>query len=124
MVKNLLLVSMPGGMIYKLDVDMMGNEDKITGKVSMEYKNLNIDILKSKKPTKSSGFLNTIANGVIIKNNLRTKGKFAIGLVDTDRKKNKSVFNFTWNGIKSGMISTVVPFAKKEKQKKSQKKDK
>ncbi len=124
MLKNLLLVSVPKGMIHHLEIDMMGNDDKITGKISMEYEKLNIDILKSKKPTKSSGFLNTIANGVIKRNNLRKKGRFTVGLVNTERRKNKSVFNYTWNGIKSGMISTVMPFVKKEKTKKKSKRSK
>ena len=121
MVKNILLVEMPDGFIHSLEVDMTGNDDMILGRINMEYENLNINILKAKQPAKSSGFLNSIANGVIIKNNTKEKGKFITGIVQTERIQNKSVFNYTWNGIKSGLISTVVPFAKKEKTKNTKK---
>ncbi len=117
MVRNILLVEMPDGIIHSITLNMTGNDDVITGKIQMEYENLNVNILKAKKPNKSSGFLNTIANGVIIKRNTRDRGKFTTGIVNAKRQKNKSVFNFTWNGIKSGLVSTVVPFTKKEKTK-------
>lgn len=117
MVRNLLLVEIPDGFIYDLKVDMTGNDTLMTGQIQMEYDNLNINVLKTKQPAKSSGFLNTVANGILIKQNRRTRGKFITGIVNTERLRNKSVFNFTWQGIKSGLISTVVPFTKKEKNK-------
>jgi len=123
MIKNILLIEIPDGFIRSMEVDMTGTDDRIIGRINMEYEKLNINILKAKKPEKSSGFLNTIANGVIIKNNTKDKGKFITGIVDTERKQNKSVFNYTWNGIKSGLISTVVPFAKKEKTKNKKRAD-
>ena len=124
MIKNILLIEMPDGFIHSLEVDMTGRDDKIIGRINMEYENLNVNILKAKKPSKSSGFLNSIANGVIIKNNTRNKGKFITGIVETERLQNKSVFNYTWNGIKSGLISTVVPFVRKEKTKNNRKESK
>jgi hypothetical protein len=115
MVKNLLLVEIPDGIIHKIDLNLVGNDTLMTGTMEMEYENLNVNVLKSKNPKKSSGFLNTVANGVIRKNNKKDKGKFVVGIVSFDRYQNKSVFNYSWNGVKSGLISTAVPFAKNEK---------
>ena len=111
--KPLLLVEVPGGDIQSLDIDMTGNDNVMSGTIQMQYEGLYVNVLKTKKPTKSSGFLNTLGNNVIRHRNLKTRGRFVTGLVNAERKKNKSIFNFTWGGIKSGIISTVVPFAKK-----------
>lgn len=119
--KNLLLIQIPGGLIHNMSLDMVGNDSLITGSLDIEYENLYVNILKTKKPTKSSGFMNAMGNTVLKNNNLRTRGKYVTGIVNAERKRNKFLFNFTWQGIKSGLISTMVPFVKAEKARKSKK---
>jgi len=65
--------------------------------------------------------MNAMGNTVLKNNNLRTRGKYVTGIVNAERKRNKFLFNFTWQGIKSGLMSTMVPFVKAEKTRKTKK---
>ena len=108
----LMLADIPEAMIHAISFDMTGNDEMITGTLEMEYENLYINVSKTKKQNKSNAFWNTVSNSLIRHNNSRSRGRFVIGLVNAERKKNKSVFNYTWQGLKTGIISTVIPLAK------------
>ena len=47
--KNLLLIQIPDGLIRNMSLDMMGNDSLITGSLDIEYENLYVNILKTNR---------------------------------------------------------------------------
>ncbi len=105
---GVLLVEIPNGQIQDLTYEMEANRDYIFGTLEMEYQDLEVDIHKTNKPNKSSGFISFLANAAVRKNNLKEDKGYKQGVVFTETVKNKSLFNNFWQGIKSGLLDIIV----------------
>jgi hypothetical protein len=109
MTDSLLQVEASAGRILTMTMHMHGNDLTGKGTVDLEYEDLRITI----RPRGSGGLkdklLNAAANTVIRSNNLRSKGNYRQGEFVIERRRDRAIFNFLWNGLKSGAIDTVVP---------------
>jgi hypothetical protein len=112
LMESLLLVKVPAGQIKDFDFNLAGNNRYLEGKVEMEYEGLEVEILNPQKNKSSSGFMTFISNTVIKKNNLRNKRNFTVGKVYVERETNKSFINYSVQGLKDGILYSIVPLSR------------
>jgi hypothetical protein len=104
------------GEILGAKFSIYGDNDTSGGTVDIEYKDLKVDVLSSKKEDKTNWFLSFGANTVIRKNNLTDTRRYRQGEVYFERRKDKAFINFFVKSLLSGLQSTVAPVTvKKEK---------
>lgn len=120
--------SLKSGVVNRLDFNIAGNDIEGTGELIIRYDNLELELL-NKNFEKDQNIFRKIgsflANKIIIKSsNPNNKGDLKKGQVFFQREVHKSVFNYWWKLIFSGLKSTVTgedihEMRKKEMEKKS-----
>jgi hypothetical protein len=88
---------------------MHGNDNTGTGTVDMEYEDLRIAINPTDGADLKDKLVGFVANTIIRRNNLRSRNSYRQGEFEIDRRRDRAIFNFLWNGLKAGSIDTVVP---------------
>ena len=84
------------------------NNDRADGDLIFEYENLKIVLLNNNNSEKdiASFFANAVA---IKKNNLQSTQSFNKGTVSFERDKKKSIFNYWWKSLQSGIKDSATP---------------
>lgn len=103
--------SFKSGVVNRLDFNIAGNDLEGTGDLIIRYDNLELELL-NKDFEKDQNIFRKIgaflANKIIIKSsNPNNKGDLKKGQVFFRRETHKSVFNYWWKLIFSGLKSTV-----------------
>ncbi|MBK8497887.1 MAG: hypothetical protein IPL52_03495 [Flavobacteriales bacterium] len=109
MTADLLLVRSTSGTIGGVDMSMSANNDRARGRVDMEYDNLKIELLKRDLSGERRRFLSGLVHMVVHKRNLRSDPEFRHGDFTVERRKDRSIFNYLWSGLREGMVATVLP---------------
>lgn len=89
------------GDINSIDFSFKGNEDTMTGTFTLNYDELEVELLKEEGEEKRS-FLSAIAN-LFVKNEAEPEDE-SIGVV---RNKQRSFWNYVWLGLREGFMETV-----------------
>lgn len=102
MVMPVAFVHIKSGTTKTLAFSFIYNEDISNGEVVFEYENLKVFLLNKKNnPQAIKSFL---ANTFIVKkNNLQNDKSFKKGTISFERDKKKSVFNYWWKSLLSGL---------------------
>jgi hypothetical protein len=104
-------VSLKSGKLNRLDFNILGNDDSGEGDLIVRYENFEIELLNRDYEKDRNIFRRLgafVANRVIIKStNPQKNGDLREGKVYFERLKNKSMFNYWWQLILSGLKSTV-----------------
>jgi len=116
MVENLALVKIESGDVKSAAFNFTATDDISQGELKMAYENLKVNVLKHKDPEKKRGALSFLANKLIRTHNLPDDRKFRTGIIHFERRKDKGIGNYLWNSVKTGIISTVSPIAKKKRE--------
>ncbi len=111
MTGDLILARATAGTIGGMDLTMTADEDRATGRVDMEYDGLSLELLKQDGSGGRRKFLSSLMNQVVRSRNLRSAPDFRHGDFDFERRKDRSVFNYLWSGLREGMIITALPGA-------------
>ncbi len=96
-----------------LDVQgITGNDSLVNGTLIFRYKKLKLALYNREKAKVNRGFFSPIMNFLIndiaiSSNNPKLLGKERVGQVYFERNTTKSVANYTWKSIMSGMMSTA-----------------
>jgi hypothetical protein len=109
MTDSLLQVEATSGRIHTLVMHMHGNDRTGHGTVDMEYEDLRIAINPGEGAGLKDKLMGFAANTIIRRNNLRSRNSYRQGEFEIDRRRDRAIFNFLWNGLKAGSIDTVVP---------------
>lgn len=102
------------GDIKKVTLFFEANDDVANGTMEMEYENLKLTVL-SKSDGKESKVKSFIAN-IFIKDKTKESGtqenikEDKTGVIHFERRKDRFIFNYWWNAIKTGVVSIVTPF--------------
>lgn len=120
MLTKLVPVNIESGTITKLLIpNITFNDNYSTGKLTMYYNNLVFKILKENNTTWDgikTGVMNIVANDLLInKSNPQPNGKLNSGVVYFQRDKQKSIINFIWKSILSGVKSNMGINTKEQK---------
>ena len=120
-------VSLKSGIVNRLDFNIEGNNYDGSGEVIIRYEDLEIELLNSEFE-KDQNLLRKIgtfiANKIVIKsNNPNNRGELKKGKVYFIRDPHKSILNFWWKLIFSGLKSTLTGEELEELKKREQEKD-
>ncbi len=105
----------------KIDIPLISaNNDYSTGEILFPYENFRIKIIDKKTGKKGGlgdGIATFLANEFLLKhNNPSHKNKLRHGMVYFERDKRKSLFNFIWKSILSGIESSLGFNTKKQRE--------
>lgn len=103
----LALVKVNSLEVKKFTAHIDANDNNATGKISFDYSDLNIDILKKKDDgeMKKRGFLTFLANKFVIKKNGPQPAE--VKTVHYVRDPQRSFFNLIWKTMLAGIKETV-----------------
>jgi len=101
-------VQIKSGHINSIHFSMKANENIAIGKLDMDYRDLKVNILSEKSPGKKSVLKTMLANIFIRdedKDGLHEKD--SIGEIRFERRKDRFIFNYWWNSVRCGILTTV-----------------
>ncbi len=114
MTADLIRVRATAGTIGGVDLTMTADNDRAVGRVDMEYDNLAVELIKQDGSGKKDKFKSLLMNMAVRDRNLRSGPDFRHGDFTLERRKDRSVFNYLWSGLREGMVMTVLPDVLKE----------
>lgn len=102
------------GHVGKIALLFHADDNLATGTLDIDYNNLRVDFL-----SKKNRGLKLILKTLINKDDRKRNGKeMKVGKINCKRDAGKSVFNYWWHAIKSGLQSSIVKIELPEKRKK------
>ncbi|NOR87388.1 MAG: DUF748 domain-containing protein [Bacteroidales bacterium] len=110
------------GNLEKIEFQAKANNISAKGNLSFYYSDLDISIHKKKKKSgeiKDAKFFSFLANSIFLpKSNPNKKGVFYVSTIEFERDQHKSIFNYLWKSIFSGLKDTLLKKHKKDQKKK------
>ncbi|MCC5919414.1 MAG: hypothetical protein LAT68_03500 [Cyclobacteriaceae bacterium] len=103
-----LLVSIDGGYVHHLDFNFKSNEDFSNGNMLFMYEGLSVSLINPKtgKP-KGLRFLTYLVNQLAVKDDNYSVDRLRIAEIDTERDKRRSMFNYWWKSLMTGLKNSV-----------------
>jgi len=105
LLKPMALAEMNKGKINKLIYHMEANNISVKGDLILLYNNLSVKLLKKddKKNKYKTKVFSSLAAGLLLKKSNPQNGKTRIGNIDYTRDIHRSIFNFMWKSLFSGI---------------------
>lgn len=92
-------------------VNIFGNKDYAIGHLYFPYRKFKIKMINRQKGNRGGigdGILTFLANNILLKSNNRRFGRpIRVGQIFYQRDPQKSIFNYLWKGVLSGVESTL-----------------
>lgn len=95
------------GIIHRLAFDFTYDNDVSNGSLLLDYDNVKIEVLK-RENQKDRKIQSALVNVLVHEHNHPDDKKYRQGTIGFERDKKKSVFNFWWKSILSGIKSVMV----------------
>ena len=95
------------GKANKTYFTIYGNDDNSRTDIKIHYSDFKVTVLKKDGKEKNK-FLSAVVNILVSKNSEKKEEKFKDGTGEATRDKTKSVFNFLWISVKSGLEKTLM----------------
>ncbi|MFV0291283.1 MAG: hypothetical protein ACK5IJ_10395 [Mangrovibacterium sp.] len=112
---NAALVSIKSGMLNKMLIEFNANERASSGTLSLDYEDLSITALKYKRDKiKQRKMMSMLANMFVPSKTSQAKSEVQ-GRIYFERDESKSIFNYWWKSIFSGLSDFMGFTEKKEK---------
>ncbi len=113
LLSNMAFVEFKKGYIHFLSFQFTANNDSAIGTIDAHYTDLKIAILDtnelfSTRHHKQKKAMGLVANTFLKTNNIPNTKHYVQGNINAERKKEKFIFNYLWQCIKSGLISTTI----------------
>lgn len=110
---NMLFIEFKKGTIHSVSFDLTADKERARGTLDVHYSGLKFVILDTTelfdhKMHKNKKVLGFIANTLLKSNNIPGSKKYVQGTINALRPKNKSILNYLWLSIKSGLTSTAL----------------
>lgn len=109
MTNDLILVKATRGTIGGIDYTLEADDDRAHGRVDIEYRDLMISIRKRDGSRQENKLVSFLVNQIKHNDNLRSSGNFRHGDFEIERLKDRQIFNYTWRGLREGMLLSVMP---------------
>ncbi len=96
------------GYVNSIHFNMHADENVAIGDLDMDYRNLKINILSKESPGKKSEFKSFLTNIFMRDEDKKEKNQDKPGgEIRFERRKDRFIFNYWWNSVKTGILSTV-----------------
>ncbi len=100
-------VRVESGQTKTVDFNFYYNNERSYGDMIFEYENLEVMLL-TKENDSPKNIISFFANAVVIKkDNLKTNKSFNKGTISFERDKKKSIFNYWWKSLLSGIKTSA-----------------
>jgi hypothetical protein len=109
MTDDLLNVTATAGSIHKMVLRMQGNEWQGSGTLDLHYEDLQIDLVPNSTKWHEGVFRNLLGNALVRRRNMPELRNYRQGEFVVDRRKDRAIFNFIWQGVKVGTVDTMAP---------------
>jgi hypothetical protein len=109
MTDDLLSVKATAGKIHSMELKMQGNEDKATGTLDLDYEDLHIDLSPHEEKWHKGLLKNLLGNALVKKKNSVEDKRYRQGEFEVERRKDRAIFNFLWQGVKMGTVDSMAP---------------
>jgi hypothetical protein len=96
-------VKVEEGRIKNLDFDFTYDNNRSKGQLALEYENLNISLLNKEDGSKKRLKTFITQTFVLSKNHLKEDRSYSEGSISFERDKKKSIFNYWWKSLFSGI---------------------
>ena len=107
-VKSLAPVMFVEGKVHGVDFNFKANNYKSTGLMDFHYSDVRLSVLKEdSKQRKNKPVLSMLLNNLIKKNNKPNTNKYKTGIINAHFNQKKSIFNYLWQSLKSGLFSSL-----------------
>ncbi|MFH1936846.1 MAG: hypothetical protein ABIK52_04720, partial [Bacteroidota bacterium] len=121
MLSKLMPAEIESGIVSKLVIHgIQFNDNYSRGSLTLYYNNLSFKIFDEKRSTWSGikiGVINWLASDIVVaKSNPGPQGKLRTGVIYFQRDKHKSIINFIWKSMLSGLKSTMGFNTKEQKE--------
>ena len=114
MLKFAALAEIKSGNVNSLMFSAQANDTYAFGNLNFGYDNLKILLLKNGKDGKEKGLLSFLANTFVVKSANPLNDKFRAGEMNFKRDKTKSILNYWWKTVLSGLKDVIgIPEQKK-----------
>ncbi len=113
MIGGVLPIEIQEGQFKGIDLDFQADEDRSSGWVDFEYENMKFEFTNTEESGLKSFVSNKALGLAIRKNNLKDKRNYRQGRIEFERRKDRFIFNYWWNSLKSGLINTMMSDAAK-----------
>lgn len=100
-------IDIENGRADTMAITMQGNDDTISGSLTGHYSDLKMKMLSKDEKRDKSLIKTWIANAMIYKSNQPGDNNYRKGEIGFKRMKNRSIFHFLWNGMKSGIRDVI-----------------
>jgi hypothetical protein len=101
-------VAIEEGTLKKLSFNFQYDEETSNGELIFEYDGLKVSLIDRADQSKK-GFQTFLTNTFILhKKNIKGSNSFRKGDISFERNKKRSLFNYWWKSLSSGLKSTAV----------------
>lgn len=109
-IRELALIEFTNGQLNYCDFNFTADIYRSIGKANFNYSGIRINTFnKEEKQLKENGFLvNFASNTFLIRNNNPINNNFKVGKIETERIPEKSIFNYWWRSLFTGLESTII----------------
>lgn len=113
---NLTRIEIADGTLNELFFNFSYNDDRSTGEVLINYKDLRLGALKKDKTHEPNKILSAAINAIVKSDKDKSVDKSKrTGMIDIQRDKKRFVFQFWWRSLLDGLQSTFLNNGKKKK---------
>lgn len=107
MLSNVAFAEIQSGKLNDMSFEARLNEDNSNGTMEFRYENLKVNILNKDEEESKKGLVSFLANTFVIKSNNPANGDFREGDMSFSRDKSKSMINYWWKTLLSGIKDTI-----------------
>lgn len=110
MLKYIAFIRVDSGMLNKLEFNMRLDNERSNGDVIMNYQNLKISMLDAGTMEQRGALENIktfIANNFVVEKNNTADDSMEAGRISFERIEHKSIFNYWWKSLLSGIKNTI-----------------
>lgn len=113
---NLTRIEIADGTLNELFFNFSYNDDRSTGEVLINYKDLRLGALKKDKTHEPNKILSAAINAIVKSNKDKSMEQAKrTGEIDIERDKKRFVFQYWWRSLLDGLQSTFLSSGKKKK---------
>lgn len=109
MTDSLLMVEVRSGRIDELELHMQGNDDQARGTLDLVYRDLDVHLHSRDARQPRTWVLNQALHVLVRRDNLREAKNYRQGTFTVVRRKDRSIFNYAWRGVRAGTLDSMVP---------------
>lgn len=114
MIEGVLPTSIKSGEVNKMLFEFNADETVANGWLDFQYEDLKVEVFDKDEQGKQSPLASMAVNTVVSNNNIPGKNSFEKGSIHFKRIKDRFIFNYWWNSLKSGLKDVILSDAAQE----------